>query len=185
MVAAMNLLFAAAWSYCLVASRNRPMYLWLVGKQPSYGICFNQFAVCYVVGTLRDGRLGPTRVQGTLSTQSTFLDRWREWPRTRPRAQPRFILHPGQSGSIGLQVEAGGTESIWIEYHRTFVATPYVVPLASCLIGALLITFPALRARRRRLCEGRCHHCGYDLRATPTRCPECGTVPPHAQSPIP
>ena len=41
--------------------------------------------------------------------------------------------------------------------------------------GALpAVWFARFRRRRERLLQGRCRRCGYDLRASPERCPECG-----------
>jgi hypothetical protein len=50
-------------------------------------------------------------------------------------------------------------------------------------LSLLLAILPAVHLRgilrtRRRNRAGLCANCGYDLRATPDRCPECGAVPP-------
>jgi hypothetical protein len=48
---------------------------------------------------------------------------------------------------------------------------PYWIPIA-----AVAVVFVLTLAVRRRPPAGHCQRCGYDLRASPDRCPECGTA---------
>src|SRR3954447_13738859 len=59
---------------------------------------------------------------------------------------------------------------------------PAAVPIALfALLPSIWLRRAYVKGRRRR--EQRCPTCGYDLRATPDRCPECGTVAEQVSQP--
>ena len=104
-------------------------------------------------------------------------DGWGSWGRERDglmHGEGGFVLVDNYDWpGFGLLRAAKGTRSGW-------AATVHCR-----LIAALIMPFPAgwlyreWHARRRLLVRerGLCAACGYDLRATPDRCPECGAVP--------
>lgn len=64
--------------------------------------------------------------------------------------------------------------AVWLVFgSRAMLAALLVITGVGCL--AMLLVMAGERKRRLRM-VGRCV-CGYDLRATPDRCPECGRFP--------
>jgi hypothetical protein len=83
------------------------------------------------------------------------------------------------SGSLlGLRVVSlpAPSERIW-----AFVAPSWLVALMAGTLPAVSLVRLHLLRRKRRPRVGVCRRCGYDLRATPERCPECGTPSPSAR----
>jgi len=99
----------------------------------------------------------------------------------------RLALAPDRApGAIAVPQE----HSAGPEYDRWFYVRAYrrfFIPILPFVV--LAVTVPFLRGVRHvrewqgrwRQARGLCRACGYDLRASPGRCPECGTAPqpPH------
>jgi hypothetical protein len=98
-----------------------------------------------------------------------------KWYRVGLWTNNRFVL------DYGTRIERIGSGSI---YH---LGLPYDVLV---VLAVSPLPFVVLRLLRtyHRLCRrklGLCPTCGYDLRATPDRCPECGSAVPPRASPDP
>jgi hypothetical protein len=84
-----------------------------------------------------------------------------------------FFDVPGPSGS-GTVLQLPGNAQL-ARAPMQFVQAPlWSLLLLTAIPPAWWLDLKRRRARRVRI--GCCANCGYDLRATPDRCPECGTV---------
>jgi hypothetical protein len=90
-----------------------------------------------------------------------------------------FLASPSFNHFLGFSMGTFG----WDAETVTYLLIPYwFAALATTILPGLW----ALRwwGRRHARVVGLCRSCGYDLRATPDRCPECGEVPSGHASPV-
>jgi hypothetical protein len=99
------------------------------------------------------------------------------FPKGALPAAPRLTLAPGELRNgfgFGRALLTVSTASMFVQV-RVFAVPYWVVVVLPLTLAATALWRRSRRARARRQ-AGLCVHCGYDLRATPARCPECGTV---------
>ena len=90
-----------------------------------------------------------------------------QWSTTRPSPGRYAALTTYGFGHAGI-VRPELVSRVFLAPHWSVCALTSVLPIAAALLW---------RRQRRLHLTGVCRVCGYDLRATPDRCPECGAVP--------
>jgi hypothetical protein len=105
------------------------------------------------------------------------LMRWRELWFDGWRYHEKISVNTDGTIAVSNGVPAtNAPRQLLVSEYR--IAIPLWLPIL--LIGAApawqLLNLPG-RRRRLRVAAGQCVVCGYDLRASPHRCPECGTIP--------
>ena len=97
--------------------------------------------------------------------------RWERPDPTRPLAWRSWRTYPRRLGfALSCRVSPGAAQ--WPSAEWTAAVPMWALSAATAALPAgRLIS----RLRRQRQRPGFCGRCGYDLRATPDKCPECGT----------
>jgi hypothetical protein len=78
--------------------------------------------------------------------------------------------------SYGFDESVGPVTTQVSSSHNVRIDNWLIAMLTAPLPTWRLLAYLKRRKRQSRAAKGQCMTCGYDLRGTPKRCPECGTI---------
>jgi hypothetical protein len=107
------------------------------------------------------------------------LGKYKKWTWDHYRDETgQGVTWPTNLLGLGRYEDSFGAGNSFTTTMRTQEGVVLPLPLLA-IASAILPAWWVVLWRRSRLRQKRgvCSRCGYDLRATPERCPECGTVP--------
>lgn len=167
----------AAQAYFLFAGPGHEFHPWPSTKQQAVTIAPNGLWLTLALPG------GPT-VQSPVFADPAQATGW--GTRAGPPVSRFLGFACGWSTAMSINTVPGG-------YQALVQARYYVLLIPHLFLSLLLLILPAswllrvlkLHRLRRLAAQGHCPHCGYDLRATPARCPECGAAIPGPSSTMP
>lgn len=170
-LSALSLVLCLATAVLWVRSLGHRGYVWWIGSQMTVG--FRDMDGVVGIDFTRDhGLYSP--VSGTSRMYGWFFDGGPLG--SRDRASLNSLSFNRWGFGVHVVHTVGRPRGNWKIGGRTLwiVYAPYWLLVALTAMPPLLLCRGALKSRRS---PGLCRQCGYDLRATPERCPECGAVP--------
>jgi hypothetical protein len=165
-------IFSAATALSLILSVASAM-LWLRNHFVEDTVVWDSAGSAYVVSAFH-GTVGYYVRWGA----TIYNPRRLSWLRTPPKPMPEISRSPSVRivffGLGGLLFDSKPADGR-IRGGKSFSVIFFDFGLILVFSILPLLWFRAYRKNRKCLGDGLCPRCGYDLRATRDRCPECGT----------